>query len=182
MPDTNLEARNMQPGLDPAASRSRGSVLLFGDEATAPLWLWLVLENDEIAALEEALLEHLRSPLFPARVGEREQQEEAVLPALRPHGGGRRTGGGQRAGGALEPRTISSNGITLGPSGSASPFAARMSRSAARAVMAEIGWRIAVRGGDANLTMGVSSKLTIDRSRGTSTPRDRATSSAASDI
>jgi hypothetical protein len=71
LPDTNLETRNLQPGLDQAASRTRGSVLLFGDEATAPLWLWLVLENDEIATLEEALLEHLRSPLFPARVGER---------------------------------------------------------------------------------------------------------------
>ncbi len=71
MPDTNIETRNLQPGLDQAASRTRGSVLLFGDEATAPLWLWLVLENDEIAALEDALLEHLRSPLFPARVGER---------------------------------------------------------------------------------------------------------------
>ncbi len=71
LPDTNLETRNLQPGLDQAASRTRGSVLLFGDDATAPLWLWLVLENDEIAALEEALLEHLRSPLFPARVGER---------------------------------------------------------------------------------------------------------------
>ena len=71
MPDTNLETRNLQPGLEQAASLTRGSVLLFGDEATAPLWLWLVLENDEIAALEEALIEHLRSPLFPARVGER---------------------------------------------------------------------------------------------------------------
>ncbi len=71
LPDTNIETRNLQPGLEQAASRTRGSVLLFGDETTAPLWLWLVLENDEIAALEEALLEHLRSPLFPARVGER---------------------------------------------------------------------------------------------------------------
>ena len=71
MPDTNLETRNLQPGLEQAASLTRGSVLLFGDETTAPLWLWLVLENDEIAALEEALIEHLRSPLFPARVGER---------------------------------------------------------------------------------------------------------------
>ena len=71
MPDANLDTRHLQPGLDQAASRTRGSVLLFGDEATAPLWLWLVLENDEITALEEALLEHLRSPLFPARVGER---------------------------------------------------------------------------------------------------------------
>ena len=71
MPDTNLETRNLKPGQDQAASLTRGSVLLFGDEATAPLWMWLVLENDEIAALEDALLEHLRSPLFPARVGER---------------------------------------------------------------------------------------------------------------
>jgi hypothetical protein len=71
LPDTNLDTRNLQPGLEQAASRMRGSVLLFGDEATAPLWLWLVLENHEISALEDALLEHLRSPLFPARVGER---------------------------------------------------------------------------------------------------------------
>ena len=71
MADTNFETRDLRPGLEHAASRTRGSILLFGDEATAPLWLWLVLENDEIAALEDALLEHLRSPLFPARVGER---------------------------------------------------------------------------------------------------------------
>ena len=71
MPDTNLETRTLHPDLDQPASSTQGSVLLFGDETTAPLWLWLVLEGDEIAALEEALLEHLRSPLFPARVGER---------------------------------------------------------------------------------------------------------------
>ncbi|HYI82168.1 MAG TPA: AAA family ATPase [Acetobacteraceae bacterium] len=71
MADTFFETRDLRPGLDHAAPRTRGSILLFGDEVTAPLWLWLVLENDEIAALEDALLEHLRSPLFPARVGER---------------------------------------------------------------------------------------------------------------
>lgn len=71
MPDTNLETRTLYRDLDQPASSTQGSVLLFGDETTAPLWLWLVLEGDEIAALEEALLEHLRSPLFPARVGER---------------------------------------------------------------------------------------------------------------
>jgi hypothetical protein len=71
LPDTNLETRTLYRDLDQPASSTQGSVLLFGDETTAPLWLWLVLEGDEIAALEEALLEHLRSPLFPARVGER---------------------------------------------------------------------------------------------------------------
>lgn len=71
MPDTNLETRGLQPGLEQAASSTSGSVLLFGDDTTAPLWMWLVLETDELEALEEALLEHLRSPLFPARVGER---------------------------------------------------------------------------------------------------------------
>jgi hypothetical protein len=35
------------------------------------MWLWLSLEPDEVGALEVALLGHLRSPLFPARMGER---------------------------------------------------------------------------------------------------------------
>jgi hypothetical protein len=71
LPDTSFDAGDLRPGLNHPAFGTRGSGLLFGDEATAPLWLWLVLETHEIAALEDALLEHLRSPLFPARVGER---------------------------------------------------------------------------------------------------------------
>jgi hypothetical protein len=45
--------------------------LLFGDERSPPLWLWLAVEPEEVAALEAALLAHLRSPLFPTRIGER---------------------------------------------------------------------------------------------------------------
>lgn len=45
--------------------------LLFGNEASPPLWLWLALEPEEVDRLEAALLDHLRSPLFPARIGER---------------------------------------------------------------------------------------------------------------
>ena len=45
--------------------------LLFGSEASPPLWLWLALEPEEVDRLEAALLDHLRSPLFPARIGER---------------------------------------------------------------------------------------------------------------
>ncbi len=47
------------------------SDLLFGAEASPPLWLWLALEPEEVERLETALLDHLRSPLFPARIGER---------------------------------------------------------------------------------------------------------------
>jgi ATPase family protein associated with various cellular activities (AAA) len=47
------------------------NALLFGDEASPPLWLWLALEPEEVERLEGALLGHLRSPLFPARIGER---------------------------------------------------------------------------------------------------------------
>ena len=47
-----------------------GSALLFGDDRTPPLWLWLAIEREELATLETALLDHLRSPLFPSRIGE----------------------------------------------------------------------------------------------------------------
>jgi ATPase family protein associated with various cellular activities (AAA) len=47
------------------------NALLFGDDASPPLWLWLALEPEEVERLEGALLGHLRSPLFPARIGER---------------------------------------------------------------------------------------------------------------
>lgn len=53
------------------APPSAGTALLFGDEAAPPLWLWLALEPEEVERLEAALLDHLRSPLFPARIGER---------------------------------------------------------------------------------------------------------------
>jgi hypothetical protein len=45
--------------------------LLFGTPDHPPLWLWLALEPKEADRLETALLDHLRSPLFPARIGER---------------------------------------------------------------------------------------------------------------
>lgn len=73
MPDTILDSTDRfathsgtspEPGIE-------GAALLFGDAETQPLWLWLTLEPHEVAALEAALLEHLRSPLFPARIGER---------------------------------------------------------------------------------------------------------------
>ncbi len=69
MPDTNLE-----PAALPVAQSSGGGVtdasLLFGDAANLPIWLWLSVEPVELVALEEALLRHLRSPLFPSRIGE----------------------------------------------------------------------------------------------------------------
>ncbi len=45
--------------------------LLHGTPDQPPLWLWLALEPAEVNRLEDALLDHLRSPLFPARIGER---------------------------------------------------------------------------------------------------------------
>jgi hypothetical protein len=69
VPDTNLE-----PAALPVAQSSEGGVtdasLLFGDTANLPIWLWLSVEPVELVALEEALLRHLRSPLFPSRIGE----------------------------------------------------------------------------------------------------------------
>ncbi|MDN3567002.1 AAA family ATPase [Paeniroseomonas aquatica] len=81
MPDTN------QPSPTPAAldrshlgepaaeGATSDTDLLFGTPATPPIWLWLTIEPAELAALEAALLRHLRSPLFPSRIG-----EEAVRP------------------------------------------------------------------------------------------------------
>ena len=60
MPDSVFDLH-----VDPA------SALLFGDSTAPPLWLWLTLEPEEIDRLEAALLGHLRSPLFPPRIGER---------------------------------------------------------------------------------------------------------------
>ncbi|WP_200305644.1 hypothetical protein, partial [Paracraurococcus ruber] len=72
MPDTRLDSHAMPSSADCQTTEaiSPGSVLLFGDEKTPPLWLWLAIEPDELTALEGALLEHLRSPLFPSRIGE----------------------------------------------------------------------------------------------------------------
>jgi hypothetical protein len=48
---------------DPPRSISTGHApgRLFGDERSPPLWLWLSLEATEVAALEAALIAHLRS-------------------------------------------------------------------------------------------------------------------------
>jgi hypothetical protein len=72
LPDTILDNHSLPSSQAtlPEASAS-GAGLLFGDDSNPPIWLWLMVEPQEIAALEQALLEHLRSPLFPARVGER---------------------------------------------------------------------------------------------------------------
>ena len=73
LPDTNLDLRTTSaaPVAHAPEAATDGSALLFGDAGTPPLWLWLNLEAPEMAALEAALLDHLRSPLFPARIGER---------------------------------------------------------------------------------------------------------------
>lgn len=71
MPDTILDTHSFPSSQPVGEPGTAGATLLFGDETTPPLCLWLVIERQEIAALEAALLEHLRSPFFPARVGER---------------------------------------------------------------------------------------------------------------
>jgi hypothetical protein len=72
VPDTHLDSQTMPSPSDCQTTEAtpQGSVLLFGDEKTPPLWLWLAIEREELAALEAALLDHLRSPLFPSRIGE----------------------------------------------------------------------------------------------------------------
>jgi hypothetical protein len=69
VPDTNLE-----PAALPVAQTTEVAVtdaaLLFGDATCPPIWLWLSVEPAELEALEAALLRHLRSPLFPTRIGE----------------------------------------------------------------------------------------------------------------
>ncbi|WP_043364754.1 AAA family ATPase [Belnapia sp. F-4-1] len=77
MPDTNLQTDSL---VAPAAGQSSedgvsDAALLFGTAASPPLWLWLTIEPAELTALEAALLRHLRSPLFPSRIG-----EDAVRP------------------------------------------------------------------------------------------------------
>jgi hypothetical protein len=58
----------------PAVARTEeeeaGARLLFGDAEQPPLALWLSLEPEEVTALARALVAHLRSPLFPARMAE----------------------------------------------------------------------------------------------------------------
>ena len=72
MPDTQLDSHALPSpaGCQTTEAAPQGSVLLFGDEKTPPLWLWLAIEREELAVLEAALLDHLRSPLFPSRIGE----------------------------------------------------------------------------------------------------------------
>ncbi|SDB67166.1 AAA family ATPase [Belnapia rosea] len=77
MPDTNLQTDTL---VTPAAGQSSedqvsDAALLFGTSGNPPLWLWLTIEPGELSALEAALLRHLRSPLFPSRIG-----EDAVRP------------------------------------------------------------------------------------------------------
>lgn len=73
MPETILDAvdRLASPAEVPPEPAIGSAALLFGDAESQPLWLWLTLELHEVAALEAALLDHLGSPLFPARIGER---------------------------------------------------------------------------------------------------------------
>ena len=72
MPDTQLDSHALpgQSDCQTTEASPPGSVLLFGDDKTPPLWLWLAIEREELTALETALLDHLRSPLFPSRIGE----------------------------------------------------------------------------------------------------------------
>ncbi len=77
MPDTNLQTDSL---VAPAAGQTADdgvsdAALLFGNAASPPLWLWLTIEPAELTALEAALLRHLRSALFPSRIG-----EDAVRP------------------------------------------------------------------------------------------------------
>lgn len=77
MPDTLAPTALPGPAapLGPDALAAVDAGMLFGTEETPPLWLWLSIGRQELAALEAALLRHLQSPLFPSRIG-----EEAVRP------------------------------------------------------------------------------------------------------
>ncbi|MFZ4409599.1 MAG: AAA family ATPase [Paracraurococcus sp.] len=72
MPDAQFDSHAGPASADCQAAEPAplGSALLFGDDKAPPLWLWLAIERDELVALEAALLDHLRSPLFPSRIGE----------------------------------------------------------------------------------------------------------------
>ena len=75
MPDTNLPAAAPAPVTQSTDGTVSDAALLFGTPSSPPIWLWLTIEPAELAALELALLRHLRSPLFPSRIG-----TEAVHP------------------------------------------------------------------------------------------------------
>lgn len=71
MPETTqIEPPALDATADVHALSEERARLLFGDATTPPLALWLAIEPEEITALERALLDHLRSPLFPARMSE----------------------------------------------------------------------------------------------------------------
>ncbi len=82
----------------------------------------------------------------------------------------------------VELRSSSVAGTTIGASGTGRPARSAMISSTARATTSAIGCTTAVSGGCVKRTIGVSSKLTSDRSRGTSMPRSRPASSVASAI
>ena len=75
---------------------------------------------------------------------------------------------------------VSPAGTITGPSGTACPALPAMISSTAFALASAIGWTTAVSGGWVKRTIGVSSKLTSDRSPGTARPRARAASKVAS--
>ncbi|MDB5371813.1 MAG: ATPase family associated with various cellular, partial [Belnapia sp.] len=71
MPDTNLHSATAAPvpASQLAGTDIADAVRLFGTPDSPPLWLWLSVDQDELKALEAALLRHLASPLFPSRIG-----------------------------------------------------------------------------------------------------------------
>ncbi|RYJ02101.1 MAG: hypothetical protein EON47_08595, partial [Acetobacteraceae bacterium] len=75
MPDTNLPATAPTQVAQSTEGEVSDAALLFGTASNPPIWLWLTIEPAELTALEAALLRHLRSPLFPSRIG-----EDAVRP------------------------------------------------------------------------------------------------------
>ena len=115
----------------------------------------------------------------PAGPGEREQPQEA-----RPASGGLAafTGGVTRAPALSIAAAPAPPGPPPAGRASWSPRWASMISSTARDAVAAMGWSTAVRVGTEKCTIGVSSKLMIDRSAGTERPRSRATSSAAKAI
>jgi len=56
---------------DPIPATGDAALLFGAGDDQPPLWLWLSIEPEEVTALERALLAHIRSPLFPARFGDR---------------------------------------------------------------------------------------------------------------
>jgi hypothetical protein len=70
VPDTHLDPQGFAAGAAAQTSATPSPPLLFGDATNPPLSLWLTMEAEELVALEAELLAHLRSPLFPSRIGE----------------------------------------------------------------------------------------------------------------